>query len=196
MQISKPVIIARAVPGAAPVPPPAPGPWAAVRNLFRSVIGRLEALETRPAPAAGKDGIDGAAGRDGIDGRDGRDGINGVNGKDAPRIKAMTVVDGCLVIDFEDGGVINAGRVMGPAGEPGKDGNDGTPGRDGIDGRNGLDGKNGARGPRGERGIAGATPYLGILDYEELELTAGMRLRMRRINIGGVEMRVLEPDDE
>ena len=51
----------------------------------------------------------------------GKDGEPGLNGKDGTVIKAMTIVDGDLIVDFEDGGTLNAGRVTG------RDGKDAPP---------------------------------------------------------------------
>lgn len=77
----------------------------------------------------GKDGLNGTDGRDGLDGKsgaDGKDGRNGKDGKDGTGIDEVAVGDdGNLYVGFDDGRVINAGRVRG------EDGKDGKPGKDG-----------------------------------------------------------------
>lgn len=82
------------------------GPWEAVATVLKAFRRRLIALEAMPRP------------KDGERGQDGKDGLNGRDGKDGSVIKAMTVVDGELVVDLADGSTLNAGRV---AGQDGKD---------------------------------------------------------------------------
>jgi hypothetical protein len=82
------------------------GPWESAVTILKAFRRRIIALEAMPRP------------KDGEPGRDGKDGLNGRDGKDGSVIKAMTVVDGDLIVDLEGGGVIKAGRV---AGRDGKD---------------------------------------------------------------------------
>ena len=85
------------------------GPWEAVASILKAFRTRLIALEALPRP------------KDGEPGKPGKDGEPGLNGKDGTVIKAMTIVDGDLIVDFEDGGTLNAGRVTG------RDGKDAPP---------------------------------------------------------------------
>ena len=82
--------------------------------------------------APGRDGKVGATGGVGAAGRDGRDGTSidtaVVNGQ------------GHLLIGVNDGNVIDAGRVVGPAGDPGPRGLVGLPGTPGKDGNTVLSG--------------------------------------------------------
>jgi len=57
-------------------------------------------------------------------------------------IDTALVSNGNLLIQLDDGTVVNAGRVAGPQGPPGRDGQDGAPG---IPGAKGEPGTNGAR---------------------------------------------------
>lgn len=85
------------------------GPWEGVAIILKAFRRRLIALEAMRRP------------KDGEPGQDGKDGLNGRDGKDGSVIKAMTVVDGELIVDFEGGGIIKAGRVSG------RDGRDAPP---------------------------------------------------------------------
>lgn len=76
----------------------------------------------------GANGLDGANGRDGKDGKDaiakdGKDGKDGRDGKDGTGIDEVAIGDdGHLYVGFDDGRVVDAGRVRGKDGKDGKDG--------------------------------------------------------------------------
>ena len=55
-------------------------------------------------------------------------------------IETALVRNGSLLIELDDGTVVNAGRVAGPQGPPGRDGQDGAPGIPGAKGEPGIDG--------------------------------------------------------
>ena len=55
-------------------------------------------------------------------------------------IDTALVSNGNLLIQLDDGTVVNAGRVAGPQGPPGRDGQDGAPGIPGAKGEPGVDG--------------------------------------------------------
>ena len=61
-------------------------------------------------------------------------------------INTASVVNGNLIINFDDGTVLNAGNVVGPQGPQGNQG---------IQGAQGIQGIQGNTGPRGEQGIQG-----------------------------------------
>ena len=50
------------------------------------------------------------------------------------------VSNGDLLLELEDGSIVNAGRVVGPAGRDGAQGLSGFPGQEGRPGRDGKDG--------------------------------------------------------
>ena len=105
-----------------------------------------------PGPA-GEQGPDGSPGRDGRPGRQGDPGLPGVPG--TPGVSLDTAVvnaDGDLLFRLTDGAVINAGRVLGPAGDPGPAGGVGLPGRDGEDGAAVLSGPRAPQQSDGEEG--------------------------------------------
>ncbi len=83
---------------------------------------------------AGRDGIDGLPGLPGLDGKDGKDGTDGIDGiTPAPAVGITTAVisEGRLLVGFSDGSHVDAGSVIGPAGERGATGSDGQQGKNG-----------------------------------------------------------------
>jgi integrin beta 3 len=102
-----------------------------VSRAVEPLLARLKALEERPLPSDGRDGVDGLPGENG---RDGVDGLPGADGRDG--------VDGLPGADGKDGadGLPGKDGEPGAPGEPGRDGIDGAPGERGLDGSPGADG--------------------------------------------------------
>jgi hypothetical protein len=154
----EPMVTARARPGSEP---PKSGPWAAVRDLLRTFATRIERLEARPAPAAGRDGRDGAPGRDGIHGQDGAPGPQGARGEIGPAGPAGEPgIPGPQGIQGERGeqgprGEIGPTGGIGPQGAQGERGEAGVAGERGPQGEQGPQGQAGERGPVGPQGIQG-----------------------------------------
>ena len=97
--------------------------------------------ETGGQGGAGERGVEGAPGRrgepgsNGLPGRDGDDGLPGTSVD-----TAIVNSNGHLLIGMSDGGVVDVGRVVGPAGARGERGSTGLPGRNGDDGNTVLSG--------------------------------------------------------
>lgn len=117
----------------------------AVKRYVEPLAARVAALEARPAPKDGKDGISVASAQvnrdgcliltlsdgktidvgrvEGRDGTDGKDGTDGRDGKDGTGVAgAMLDRDGNLILTLSNGEAKNIGRVVGKDGEPGRDG--------------------------------------------------------------------------
>ena len=106
----------------------------------------------QPGPAGPK-GEPGAAGRDGRPGAAGSAGLPGVPGTDGVSIDTAVVLDnGRLLIGLTNGGVIDAGRVVGPAGVNGERGPTGLPGERGEDGAAVLSGPRAPQETDGQEG--------------------------------------------
>ena len=107
---------------------------------------------TLPSPKDGEVGAPGprgATGERGSDGRDGRQGpqgapgADGVDGRPGRAIENAVVSNGRLLLELNDGDIIDAGPVIGPTGAPGSTGLTGPQGLPGRDGNTILSG-NGA----------------------------------------------------
>jgi hypothetical protein len=106
----------------------------------------------QPGPAGPK-GEPGAAGRDGRAGAAGSTGLPGVPGTEGISIDTAVVLDnGRLLIGLTNGGVIDAGRVVGPAGVNGERGPTGLPGERGEDGAAVLSGPRAPQETDGQEG--------------------------------------------
>lgn len=86
---------------------------------------RVSAIEARPLPVDGKNGLDGKDGKDGAPGKDGANGKDGIDGKDGNNGK-----DGAK----GDTGAVGAQGVKGDTGDKGDKGDAGKDGADGKDG--------------------------------------------------------------
>lgn len=92
----------------------------------------------------------GRAGRDGAAGRDGKDGLPGPAGRSIDT--AVVDSNAHLLLGFDDGTIVDVGRVVGPAGTTGATGPTGLMGRDGRDGAAVL---SGPRAPGPDDGVDG-----------------------------------------
>lgn len=92
--------------------------------------------EIGPPGPAGKDGSDSTAtGRQGPPGPPGPAGRDGQDGIDGSFVESALVdTRGHLLVGLSDGGIIDCGRVVGPAGATGERGPTGLPGSRGADG--------------------------------------------------------------
>ena len=101
----------------------------------------------------GPKGDVGPAGRDGSGGKDGLQGAPGLPGADGTTVETAIVSSaGNLLLGLSDGTIIDAGRVVGPAGATGSAGPTGLPGERGSDGAAVL---SGPRAPQESDGIEG-----------------------------------------
>ncbi len=106
-----------------------------------------------PPGVAGSQGERGPAGQRGPAGVDGRDGLDGRDGVDGNYIdSALVDTRGNLILGLSDGSVLEAGKVVGPAGATGSAGPTGLPGAAGADGNSILSGE---RAPTDELGNDG-----------------------------------------
>lgn len=143
-----------------------------IARALSPLVERVKALESVPAPMAGKDGApgkDGARGSDAADGRDGKDAepvtasqiVDAM--KSAPELLDVAVAaylaenpppsgkdgadgrdgkDADPITDEQIGNAVASHLALNPP-APGRDGRDGLPGIKGADGKDGVDGRDG-----------------------------------------------------
>lgn len=105
-------------------------------RIFRITLPDGRVGPPGPKGDTGAQGPAGEMGSPGADGVDGRDGMNGNDGANGVGVSfAQVLKDGSLALMLTNGEVINAGKVVGPQGEPGPVGRPGVPGPAGADGR-------------------------------------------------------------
>jgi len=114
---------------------------------------------TGPVGPAGPQGLQGATGPTGPQG------LQGVPGTDGLGILDVEIVDGDLVVIYDDSTTVNAGTVQGPQG---------IQGETGLTGPTGPQGNTGPTGPQGSDGtsivLKGAVPTVGDLPLEGNEV--------------------------
>ena len=101
---------------------------------------------------------------------------------------AITAVvsNGNLLIELDDGSIVNAGRVQGPAGQEGQRGFEGPRGADGRNGRDGADGS------RIHTGIGEPTAALGVngdlyIDVQSTSLALYQKINNEWARIGSLK---------
>jgi len=81
---------------------------------------------------------------------------------DNKSIVTTEIINGHLIIHFNDDTILDAGEVVGPAGEPGEKGDKGDKGDQGEVGPTGAKGATGATGPTGPTGATGPIGAAGL----------------------------------
>ena len=121
---------------------------------FKRIDLQKVPMEQPGAPGQrGPKGDVGPAGRDGRGGKDGLQGAPGLPGADGTTVETAIVSSaGNLLLGLSDGTIIDAGRVVGPAGATGSAGPAGLPGERGSDGAAVL---SGPRAPQESDGAEG-----------------------------------------
>jgi integrin beta 3 len=85
-----------------------------VDTAMESVLGRLKAVEERPAPLDGRDGRDGQPGRDGANGADGKDGNDGERGFGLDDFGIELTGDRTFVLSFKRGDIVETHELTLP----------------------------------------------------------------------------------